>query len=278
MEGNNEEVSALRQELVQMEKMSSMGMLSAGIAHEIKNPLNFILNFSKVSKIALKDMEEVLEDVYSKLEEDDREEIEELKENLKQNLGKIEENAIRIEDIIRNILLYSRGKSDEDIPTNVPKLVHDYLMLSYHAMRASDTNFNTSFDEHYPEEKILIGVVNPLISRVLINLFNNAFYALKQKTNLSPSGYSPVIKLVVEYGEKDYKIIVEDNGTGISEEVKQHLFKDVFTTKPAGEGTGLGMSIVHNIIVEKLKGSIDLESKEGEFTRFTITLPLKKMN
>ncbi len=273
----NDKLEQLQKQISKQERMASLGLLSAGIAHEIQNPLNFVINFSKLSAKLLQELEEVLEEAGDCISEDIQIDLQELLNDLKGNMSKIEENGNRASSIVKGILLYSRGKEDEFIPTDLQKLVHEYIWLSYHAMRANNKNFNVLIEELYEDDIPLIPVVSQDISRVVLNMMNNACYSVytQSKTVLN-TPYQPTVKVRLWTEDKWIRISIEDNGTGISDEVKENLFKPFFTTKPVGEGTGLGLSISKPIIEDKHNGTIELETEVNVFTRFTISLPFQK--
>jgi len=271
-----QQIETLQQQLKKQEKLASLGILSAGIAHEIQNPLNFVINFSKMSDKLLKDLEDILADNEDKFSEDDREEVEDIVADLKDNLGKIAEHGERAISIIRGILLVSRGKENEYLPTDICKLVKEYVWLSYHAMRANQKNFNLSIHEDYEEQMPQIMVIPQDLSRAVLNVMNNACYAVWKKAQDTDSNYKPEISIQVKSEGDNVVISIADNGEGMTDEVKQKLFDNFFTTKPIGHGTGLGMAIVRDIIENKHQGRITFESKENEGTTFTFTIPVKK--
>jgi signal transduction histidine kinase len=274
-----QQIEHLQQQLHNQEKMASLGMLSAGIAHEIQNPLNFVINFSKMSEKLLDDLMDIVDECKEKLGDDDAEEIIEISEDLKENLSKIEEHGQRAINIIRNILLQSRGKDDEFFATDICELVHEYVWLSYHAMRANDKNFNIAIKEEYPQNMTMKMVVPQDLCRAVLNVMNNACYTVKEKETLAADkDYHPEINVKVVDGEQDFSIVVTDNGMGMNDEVRSKLFDTFFTTKPVGKGTGLGMSITNDIITKKHKGKILVDTTPGEGTTFTFVIPnsLKK--
>ncbi len=274
-----QQIEHLQQQLHNQEKMASLGMLSAGIAHEIQNPLNFVINFSKMSEKLLDDLMDIVDECKEKLGDDDAEEIIEISEDLKENLSRIEEHGQRAISIIRSILLQSRGKENEFFPTNICELVHEYVWLSYHAMRANDKNFNIAIKEEYPQNMTRKMVVPQDLCRAVLNVMNNACYTVKEKETLAADkDYHPEINVKVVDGEQDFSIVVTDNGMGMNDEVRSKLFDTFFTTKPVGKGTGLGMSITNDIITKKHKGKILVDTIPGEGTTFTFIIPnsLKK--
>ena len=283
MDEPNKEIERLRMQVSSLEKLSSLGMLSAGIAHEIQNPLNFVINFSKLSAKLVEDLQDIVAEEQELLTPEAKQRIAELNEELDEivgdlhaNLQKIEEHGNRAISIIRGILLYSRGKEDEFIPTDLAKLVKEYVWLSYHSMRANYKGFNLTIREEYATGLPLQRVVPQDFSRAVLNLMNNACYAVYNKSKLAAVGFEPVIAVSLRQEGDQICLQIEDNGTGMPDAVKEQIFKPFYTTKPAGEGTGLGLSITRTIIEEKHKGTIQVDSEEGKFTRFTIRIPVTK--
>ncbi len=268
------EIEKLKHQLREQEKLASLGMLSAGIAHEIQNPLNFVINFSKMSGKLLSDLTEIVEDNEDNLSPDDREEVDDIVADLKENLAKIVEHGERAISIIQGILLVSRGKENEFLPTNVTHLVKEYVWLSYHAMRANHKNFNISIRENYQEGIPPIMAIPQDLSRAVLNIMNNACYAVWKKSQEN-NEYSPAVDISVTADDSNVIIQIADNGEGMSDEVKERLFENFFTTKPVGQGTGLGMTITRDIIENKHGGSISFTSVVGEGTVFTLSIPKK---
>ncbi len=271
-----EELDKLREQLRQQEKLASLGLLTAGIVHEIRNPLNFVINFSKLSNNLLNDLGEDLEDNIDKLPEDDADDINDIMGDLRENLAKIREHGERATSIIQNILQYSRGKEGERIPSDVNALVHEYVWLGYHAMRANYNGFNVSINEQYVEGVTNIMVVPQDISRAVLNVVNNAFYAVWERSNAEGEDYNPKVDISTTSEGGQFVITISDNGSGMSEAVKAKLYENFFTTKPVGHGTGLGMAITRDIIVNKHSGTVDFESTENVGTTFKLTLPISK--
>ncbi len=283
MDEPNKEIERLRMQVSSLEKLSSLGMLSAGIAHEIQNPLNFVINFSKLSAKLVEDLQDIVAEEQELLTPEAKQRVAELNEELDEivgdlhaNLQKIEEHGNRAISIIRGILLYSRGKEDEFIPTDLAKLVKEYVWLSYHSMRANYKGFNLTIREEYATGLPLQRVVPQDFSRAVLNLMNNACYAVYSKSKRAAVGFEPVIAVSLRQEGDQICLQIEDNGTGMPAAVKEQIFKPFYTTKPAGEGTGLGLSITRTIIEEKHKGTIQVDSEEGKFTRFTIRIPVTK--
>ena len=270
------EIEQLKQQLQKQEKLASLGMLSAGIAHEIQNPLNFVINFSKMSDRLLGDLTAIVEDNASLLPEADREDLTDIVDSLKENMEQIKENGERAVSIIQSILLISRGKENERMPADVCHIVKEYVRLSYHAMRANHQGFNVTLHEQYQEGMPPVTVIPQDLSRAVLNVMNNACYAVWHKSQTVVDGYTPEISISVAM-EGDHLIIsIADNGEGMTDEVKQRLFENFFTTKPVGQGTGLGMSITRDIIENKHGGKVTFTSTLGEGTTFTFTIPIVK--
>ena len=276
-EGRSDSViDQLQQKLHKQEKLASLGMLSAGIAHEIQNPLNFVINFSKMSKRLLEDLVDIVDDNADQLPEADREDINDIVADLQENMAQIAENGERAVSIIQGILLVSRGKDNEFVPSDVCKIVKEYIWLSYHAMRANHQGFNVTIHEQYQEGTPLAMVIPQDLSRAVLNVINNACYAVWRRDQQGQDGYTPEINVSVGMADGNINIVIADNGEGMSAEVQQRLFENFFTTKPIGEGTGLGMGITRDIIEQKHGGKISFSSTEGKGTTFTFTIPIKK--
>ena len=269
-------IEKLREQLQKQEKLASLGMLSAGIAHESQNPLNFVINFSKMNDKLLSDLEELVADNADKLPDDDREDLIDIMADLKENMAKIVEHGERAISIIRGILLVSRGKEGEFIPSNVNRIVKEYTWLSYHAMRANHKDFNVTIRESYQDDMPLARVIPQDLSRAVLNLVNNAFYAIWHKSQTADAAYKPEFSVSVSSQADSFTITFTDNGEGMTDEVKQRLFEHFFTTKPIGQGTGLGLGIVKDVVENRHHGTIAFSSEEGKGTTFTITIPFKK--
>jgi len=277
------DIDTLKHQLQKQEKLASLGMLSAGIAHEIQNPLNFVINFSKMSDRLLNDLESLVDDNASLLSENDREDLCDIVDNLKESMQQIAESGERAISIIQGILLISRGKENERVPANVCNIVREYVRLSYHAMRANHQGFNVTLHEQYQEDMPPMMVIPQDLSRAVLNVMNNACYAVWNKSQTITDDYTPEICISAkieaadEYHASDCLIIsIADNGEGMTDEVKQRLFENFFTTKPIGEGTGLGMSITRDIIENKHGGKVTFTSAKGEGTTFTFTIPVMR--
>ena len=271
------QIEILQQQLKQQEKLASLGLLSAGIAHEIQNPLNFVINFSKMSDKLLKDLTEIVEDNEENIPQEDREEVEDIVADLKENMAKIVEHGERAISIIQGILLVSRGKEGEFLPTDINHLVKEYVWLAYHALRANHKGFNITIHESYQEGLPQMMVIPQDLSRAVLNLMNNACYAVWDRSQKEGEEYVPTIDIKTALNAEGLlEISINDNSEGMTDEVKERLFENFFTTKPVGQGTGLGMGITRDIIENKHKGKLTFESELGKGTCFTITIPVKK--
>ena len=271
------QIEILQQQLKQQEKLASLGLLSAGIAHEIQNPLNFVINFSKMSDKLLKDLTEIVEDNEENISADDREEVEDIVADLKENMAKIVEHGERAISIIQGILLVSRGKEGEFIPSDINHIVKEYVWLAYHALRANHKGFNITIHESYQDGLPQMMVIPQDISRAVLNLMNNACYAVWDRSQKEGEDYVPTIDIkTVLNAEGLLEIAIQDNGVGITDEVKEHLYENFFTTKPVGQGTGLGMGITRDIVENRHHGKLTFESEIGKGTCFTIIIPVKK--
>ena len=271
------QIEILQQQLKQQEKLASLGLLSAGIAHEIQNPLNFVINFSKMSDKLLKDLTEIVEDNEENISADDREEVEDIVADLKENMAKIVEHGERAISIIQGILLVSRGKEGEFIPSDINHIVKEYVWLAYHALRANHKGFNITIHESYQDGLPQMMVIPQDISRAVLNLMNNACYAVWDRSQKEGEEYVPTIDIKTTLNAEGLlEISIQDNGVGISDEVKEHLYENFFTTKPVGQGTGLGMGITRDIVENRHHGKLTFESEIGKGTCFTIIIPVKK--
>ncbi len=280
LEGLKQQVAYLQAQLNRQEKMASLGLLSAGIAHEIQNPLNFVINFSKMSVKLLEDLQEIVDDCAEKLGEDDAADLKDISVDLGENLEKIQEHGERAISIIRGILLQSRGKAGEKLPTDVGQLVHEYVWLSYHAMRANDKSFNITIREEIPEGLPKVMVIPQDLSRAVLNVMNNACYTVKERSGQEGADYVPTITVKVaqsdkDAGEAEIRIDITDNGMGMTPEIKEKIFENFFTTKPAGQGTGLGMSITYDVITKNHGGQLLVETEPMVGTTFTFIIPAK---
>jgi signal transduction histidine kinase/HAMP domain-containing protein len=272
VEASLKDLRAAQDRLVQTEKLASLGQLTAGIAHEIKNPLNFVNNFSAVSVELIDELREALGGVHldSKL----RAEITEIADTLQGNLDKVVQHGKRADAIVKNMLLHSRQGSGEHRPVEINALVDESLNLAYHGARAEKQGFNITLEKSFDPAAGEVDLFPQEITRVLLNLISNGFYATtKRKAESNGGDYEPTLAAATKNLGDSVEIRIRDNGTGIPPEVRERMFNPFFTTKPAGEGTGLGLSISHDIIVKQHGGSIEVDTKPGEFTEFRIVLP-----
>ena len=267
-----EELRTAQDRLVQTEKLASLGQLTAGIAHEIKNPLNFVNNFSAVSVELIDELRQAL--AGANLDSKLRTEISEIADMLQGNLGKVVQHGKRADSIVKNMLLHSRQGSGERRPIDVNTIVEESLNLAYHGARAEKQGFNITLERSFDPNAGNVDMFPQEITRVLLNLITNGFYAAtKRKAEANGGDYEPKLAAVTKNLGESVEIRIRDNGTGIPPEVKEKMFNPFFTTKPAGEGTGLGLSISHDIIVKQHGGSIEVDTQSGEFTEFRIILP-----
>jgi PAS domain S-box-containing protein len=266
------DLKAAQANLIQAEKMASLGQLTAGIAHEIKNPLNFVNNFAGLSVELLDELKETASPVLTALDEDKRAEIDETIEMLTGNLEKIAEHGRRADNIVKSMLEHSRGSSGERRSVDLNGLIEEALNLAYHGGRAQDQNFNITLERDYAQAMPPIELVPQDITRVCLNLFTNGFYATtKRQREGGDASFKPSLKVLTRDLGDVVEIRIRDNGIGIPPEIK--LFQPFFTTKPTGEGTGLGLSISYDIVTQQHGGTIAVDSRVGEFTEFTVRLP-----
>jgi signal transduction histidine kinase len=265
------ELKAAQANLIQAEKMASLGQLTAGIAHEIKNPLNFVNNFSAVSTELIYELQEALRG--ASLDGKLRAEIGEITDTLRGNLEKIVQHGKRADGIVKNMLLHSRHGSEVHRRVDVNALVEESLNLAYHGARAEKAGFNVTLERSFDPAAGEAILFPQEITRVLLNLISNGFYAATKRKAQAGAGYEPTVTAATRNLGDSIEIRIRDNGTGISPEVKEKMFDPFFTTKPAGEGTGLGLSLSYDIIVKQHGGSIEVETQPGEFTEFRIILP-----
>jgi signal transduction histidine kinase len=266
------ELKQTQKQLIQSEKMASLGELTAGIAHEIQNPLNFVNNFSEVSRELVDEMEEALKANHA-------DEAMNLANYIKENLQKIFDHGKRADAIVKGMLQHSRASAGKKEPTDINALADEYLRLSYHGLRAKDKSFNADFNTEFDESIAKIEVIPQDIGRVLLNLYNNAFYAVNEKKKtltLKGENYEPKVwvttkRLSTSSGPGGLEITVRDNGNGIPQKALDKIFQPFFTTKPTGQGTGLGLSLSYDII-KAHGGELKVETKEGEFTKLMIYL------
>jgi len=263
------ELKSTQAQLIQSEKMASLGELTAGIAHEIQNPLNFVNNFSEVNK-------EMVDEASEEMNKGNYDEVKFILNDIKDNSEKINHHGKRADAIVKGMLQHSRQTKGVKEPTDINALCDEYLRLSYHGMRAKDKSFNVTLQTDFDKSIGKIKVVPQNIGRVLLNLFNNAFYAVNEKKKLLANSYQPIAEVKTRKLNDKIEIVVSDNGNGIPQNIIDKIFQPFFTTKPTGEGTGLGLSLAYDIITKEHNGTIKAESKEGEGSEFVIQLPLTK--
>jgi signal transduction histidine kinase len=273
------ELKETQQQLIQREKMASLGELTAGIAHEIQNPLNFVNNFSEVNT-------ELIDEMKEGLQSGKTDEVIALAEDVKQNNIKIVQHGKRAESIVKGMLQHSRNSSGQKEPTDINALADECLRLSYHGMRAKDPrdsanrSFNAKTETHFDISIPPVTIASQEIGRVILNLLTNAFYSVMQKSKIAGDAYEPVVivRTAMNPGSGDRRasvsISIRDNGNGISQKALDKIFQPFFTTKPTGEGTGLGLSMSYDIITKGHGGELKVETKEGEFAEFIIILPI----
>jgi predicted ATPase/signal transduction histidine kinase/tRNA A-37 threonylcarbamoyl transferase component Bud32 len=266
-------LKATQDQIIAQEKLASLGALTAGIAHEIKNPLNFVNNFAELSAELTEELLEEIENQKDRLEPESKEYIEEILSDLEQNVKKINEHGKRADNIVRGMLMHSRGKSGERELTDLNALLAEYVNLAYHGMRAKDSSFNITLETHYDDSLGQVNIVPQNISRVFLNVINNACYAAHEKKKEIGEGFSPTLWVSTKNLGDRVEIRIRDNGNGIPQEDLGKIFNPFFTTKPTGQGTGLGLSISHDIIVQEHRGQIKVETEAGSYAEFIITLP-----
>lgn len=262
------ERKAAQEQLIQSEKMASLGQMTAGIAHEIKNPLNFVNNFSKLSLELMSEMET----------EEDEEEKKFLLDSIKSNMAKINHHGKRADSIVATMLQHSRGAAGTLIPCDLNQLCDEYTDLAYHGMRATSQEFNSSIVKDFAKEMPPVNLIPQEFSRVILNLLNNAFYAVNERyvkqlaEGKQPEG--PEVRIKTEIVGNYATIRIRDNGSGIPETIKNKIFEPFFTTKPTGKGTGLGLSLSYDIMTKEHQGKMSVTSEEGKFTEFCLELPI----
>ncbi|GAB3949697.1 hypothetical protein GCM10028805_26400 [Spirosoma harenae] len=270
VEARTAELKASQTQLIQKEKLASLGELTAGIAHEIQNPLNFVNNFSEVSTELI---DELKEGPFQKLPDGEKQYAEEILGDLTSNLQKITHHGARASDIVKGMLDHSRTESGEKRPTDLNTLADEYLKIAYHGLRAKDKEFTCELITHFDRTLKPVEVAPQEIGRVLLNLYNNAFYAVREKQRTALADYRPTITVSTQQSESGIDILIRDNGAGIPDQVKTKIFQPFFTTKPTGQGTGLGLSLSYDIITKGHNGMLRVESQTGEGTTFFIGLP-----
>ena len=262
-----EELKATQQQLIQSEKMASLGELTAGIAHEIQNPLNFVNNFSEVSN-------ELLDEMKNELATDNKPSAIDIANDVKQNLEKIIHHGRRADAIVKGMLQHSRTSTGQKEFTDINALCDEYLRLAYHGLRAKDKSFNAKFETDLDPTIDKINVIPQDIGRVLVNLINNAFYAVNEKRQRVDDYDGPTVVVSTKNLGRKVEIRVKDDGSGIPQRILDKIFQPFFTTKPTGQGTGLGLSLSYDIITKGHSGELKVETKEGEGSEFIIQIPI----
>jgi len=261
------ELRTTQSQLIQSEKMASLGELTAGIAHEIQNPLNFVNNFSEVNA-------ELIEEMKQEIDKGNMDEVKALADDIALNEQKITQHGKRADAIVKGMLQHSRTSSGLKEPTNINTLADEYLRLAYHGLRAKDKSFNASMKTDFDETIGMINIIPQDIGRVILNLITNAFYAVTEKKQQHPAGYEPTVSVFTKKTGNNIQVTVKDNGNGIPKAAMDKIFQPFFTTKPSGQGTGLGLSMSYEIITNAHGGELKVESHEGEGAEFTIILPI----
>jgi two-component system, NtrC family, sensor kinase len=273
LEATQKELAAAQEQLIHSEKMASLGQLTAGIAHEIKNPLNFVNNFAMILGELIDELGEILAEQPDAKVSDLSEDLKDLLDDVKVTTDKIREHGKRADSIVKNMLQHSRGADGMRLPTNINALLKEYVNLSYHGLRANDPEFNSDYETNLDDSVGEIEVVPQDIGRVFLNLFNNAFYAVSDRAKLESREFDPVVRVTSERRNGMVRITVSDNGGGVPPDMVDQIFEPFFTTKPTGEGTGLGLSMSHDIIREH-GGRIALENEDGKGATFVVELPV----
>jgi signal transduction histidine kinase len=266
-----EQLKAAQQQLIVQGKLASLGQVTAGIAHEIKNPLNFVNNFSALSVELIGEINDVLARVT--LDRATQSDLDELTQVLKSNLEKVVQHGKRADSIVKNMLQHSREGYGEHRPADINAILEESLNLAYHGARAEKTGFSIAFQRDLDPSVGIADVYPQEITRVLLNIISNGFYAAMKRKAEADEGFEPMLVAATKNLGDKVEIRIRDNGTGIPEAIRDKIFHPFFTTKPSGEGTGLGLSMSHDIIVKQHGGSIDVDTEPGIFTEFKIVLP-----
>lgn len=277
LEEKNKEIEKNHQKLIYQEKLASLGHLTAGIAHELRNPLNFVNNFSGLSVELISDLNEILSSTKEKFSNEDKEEVEDICAMLVDNMNKIKEHGTRAERIITGMLAHSRDSKSELERVNLNQIIDEYFKLAYHGAKGEFKGFNANIITDYDKEIGQIELLTQDFSRTILNIVNNACYALFKKQQANKE-YKPELTITTKKINSNAEIRIKDNGTGIPEKIVNQIFNPFYTTKPTGEGTGLGLSMSYETITNGHNGKLDVNSKNGEFTEFIIEIPLSQKN
>lgn len=268
-----EQLGKAQDQLIVQQKMASLGTLTAGIAHEIKNPLNFVNNFAEIARSLVADLRDSVGSQKERIEPKEFEFLSDTLGDLEQNADKIREHGKRADGIVKGMLMHSRGQAGSIQETNLNGLVSEYIKLAYHGIRAQDINFNVTIEEDYDSSIPPMKVVPHDLSRVILNIANNACYSADQKAKRLGNGFRPTVVARTTNLSSTVEIRIRDNGDGIPAHIREKIFEPFFTTKPAGSGTGLGLSMSYDIVVQEHHGKLRVESEPGEYAEFIITLP-----
>jgi signal transduction histidine kinase len=268
-----EELKKTQDRLLVQQKLASLGTLTAGIAHEIKNPLNFVTNFAEILRSLITDLRDSVFSQKGRIDPGEFEFIEGTLIDVDSNAAKIREHGKRADDIVKGMLMHSRGQTGQVQPTNLNSLISEYVKLAYHGLRAQDVNFNVTIEEEYDPTIPVMNLVPHDLSRVILNIANNGAFAADQKAKRGAPNFRPTLRIATANLNGHVEIRMRDNGDGIPEDIRQKVFEPFFTTKPAGSGTGLGLSMSYEIIVQQHGGQLRVESEPGEYAEFIITLP-----
>lgn len=260
-------LKATQSQLIQSEKMASLGELTAGIAHEIQNPLNFVNNFSEVNT-------ELIEEMKQEIEKGNMDEVRAIANDIADNEQKITQHGKRADAIVKGMLQHSRSSSGVKEPTNINAIADEYLRLAYHGLRAKDKSFNATLHTDFDQSIGKINAIPQDIGRVILNLITNAFYSVAEKKEQQPTGYEPTVSVSTMMENGNVVIKVKDNGNGIPQKVLDKIYQPFFTTKPTGQGTGLGLSMSYEIVTKGHGGELKVETQEGQGAEFTIILPV----
>lgn len=263
----------IQNQLVQSEKMASLGQMTAGIAHEIGNPLNFVISFADLSGDLAKELRQEIDSEESNLSPGKKNSIKEILTHLEQNVEKIRNHGKRIDSIVKGMLLHSRGKEGEFREVHLNPLLQENTTLVYHSMRALDQSFHIKIETNWDDTIGKVRIVPQDFSRAFLNIVNNACYSVNEKSKKAPPAFSPLVSVKSKNLGESFRVQVRDNGTGIPDRHRDKIFTPFFSTKPTENGTGLGLSIAYDIITGEHKGTLEFESREGEFAEFIITVP-----
>jgi signal transduction histidine kinase len=265
---------AMQEQLVVSEKLASLGRLTAGVAHELKNPLNFVTNFAGLARELVSELREALTSDPTRLASEVAAEEADLLEDLEVNTSKIAEHGRRADAIIRNMLAHSRATPGERRPTDLNRLLDEYVGLAYHGMRASHSGFNVDIQRDYDPTLGTPDLVPEELGRVFLNLLDNAFDAVRTRAGRGEPGYTPRVSVSTRRLPGDQiQVVVSDDGTGMSEEIAERVFEPFYTTKQTGQGTGLGLSLAYDIVTQGHGGTIEVDSELGRGTTFTVVIP-----